>query len=74
MDIEVRLFAGLRANRFKSKVISLPDGTTLGDLVRQLGIPEREVSLPLVNGQYSNLDRALSANDVASLFPAVAGG
>ena len=74
MDVEVRLFAGLRADRFKRKVMSLPDGTTLGELVRQLGIPEHEVSLPLVNGQYSKLDRPLSANDVASLFPAVAGG
>ncbi|HUT59804.1 MAG TPA: MoaD/ThiS family protein [Phycisphaerae bacterium] len=74
MDVEVRLFAGLRANRFKSKVISLPDGATLGELVRQLGIPQQDVSLPLVNGQYSKMDRPLSADDVASLFPAVAGG
>ena len=74
MYVEVRLFASLRTNGFKRKVMSLSEGTTLRELVRQLGIPEQDVSLPLVNGQYSKMDRPLSTDDVASLFPAIAGG
>ena len=74
MEIEVRLFAGLRAGRFKRRKLDLPGGARLRDVLGQLEIPEQEVSLPLVNGRYSKLDRPLSAGDVLSVFPAVGGG
>ena len=74
MKVEVRLFAGFRTGRFGRRTMDLPEGASLRDLVRQLGIPEEEVSLPLINGRYGDLDRALAGGDVASLFPAVAGG
>ena len=74
MKVEVRLFAGFRRGRFARQTMDLPDGASLRDLVRQLGISEEEVSLPLINGRYGGLDRLLSDGDVASLFPAIAGG
>ena len=74
MEVEIRLFAGLRDGRFKRRSTTLPDGTRLGEVVRELAIPEEEVSLPLVNGEYSPMDRELHAGDVVSLFPAVGGG
>ena len=74
MQVEVRLFAGLRAGRFKKRDVELADGTSLGGLLGKLGIPAEEVALPLVNGQQSQLNRELGADDVVSVFPAVGGG
>jgi len=74
VKVEVRLFAGFRTGRFGRRTMKLPDGASLRDLVRQLEIPEEEVALPLINGRYGDLDRHLADSDVASLFPAVAGG
>jgi molybdopterin converting factor small subunit len=74
MQLEVRLFAVFRQGRFNRKAMDLPDGSSLRDLVGQLAIPEKEVSLPLVNGQYSPLERVLVAGDIVALFPAVGGG
>ena len=74
MRVEVRLFALFREGRFKRRTIELPEQTPLRHLLEELGILEEEVSIPLVNGRYSNLDRQLCANDVVSVFPAVGGG
>ena len=74
MQVEVRLFAVFRQGRFNRTDMDLPQGASLRDLIRQLEIPEKEVSLPLVNGQYSPLGRVLVAGDIVALFPAVGGG
>jgi len=72
--IEVRLFATFRQGRFDKRVMDLPKGTRLREVVRDLAIPEEDISLPLVNGRYVALDRELESHDVVSLFPAVGGG
>lgn len=54
MEVEVRLFAGFRQGRFNRRPFDLPEGTCLRDVLQQLDIPQEEVSLPLVNGRYSN--------------------
>jgi len=74
VEVEVRLFALFRAGRFKKRTMDLPEGIRLRNLLERMDIPEEEVSLPLVNGRYSTLDRQLFANDVVSVFPAVGGG
>ena len=74
MEVEVRLFGGFREGRFKRRALVLAEGAPLRDVLQQLHIPEEEVSLPLVNGQYSKLDRLLSDNGVLSVFPAMGGG
>jgi molybdopterin converting factor small subunit len=75
MQVEIRLFAGLREGRFKKQPgTPMPDGARLADVLRLLGIADEEVCLPLVNGRYSSLDCALHEGDVVSLFPAAGGG
>ncbi len=74
MQLEVRLFAAFRQGRFNRTSMDLPDGTSLRDLVEQLAISEKEVSLPLINGRYSELERVLVDGDIVALFPAVGGG
>ncbi len=74
MDIEVRLFTTLRKDRFKKRVMDMPDGACLGDLLQQLSIPQEHTSIRLVNGQHAEPDRPLVSNDVVAIFPAIAGG
>jgi molybdopterin converting factor small subunit len=74
MEIEVRLFAGLRVGRFRRREIEVPDGAELREVLGMLGIPEEEVSLPLINGRYSEMNVPLKPADVLSVFPAVGGG
>ena len=74
MQIEVRLFATFRKGRFNRCVMDLAEGTSLREVLVQIGIPAEEVSLPLVNGEFSPLDRKIVPGDVVSFFPAVGGG
>jgi molybdopterin converting factor small subunit len=74
VEIEVRLFAGLRDGRFKKRTVQVRKRARLRDVLADLDIPEEEVGLPLVNGTYSELSVELSRGDVLSIFPAVGGG
>ena len=79
MNIEVRLYAGLRAESVRSSgdVFSVPlaEGATLSDLLAHLGIQPDLVHLAIVNGQILH-DRAarLADGDRVALFPPIGGG
>jgi len=79
MNVEVRLYAGLRAESVRSSgdVFSVPlaEGATLSDLLAHLGIQPDLVHLAIVNGQILH-DRAarLADGDRVALFPPVGGG
>ena len=80
MRVEVRLYATFAAFApsrtagiaFDAQVI---EGSSIADLIRQLGIPEAEVHLAMVNGRLIH-DRslALGEGDRVGLFPPVGGG
>jgi molybdopterin converting factor small subunit len=79
VEVEVRVFSGLEkfvpeAGLGKSLVVSLPEGATVRDLVRQLRIPADQVFTVFVNGRHAAPDRVLAAGDRAALFPPVGGG
>ena len=75
MNVEVKLFATFRNERFKKKNIEIVENETkVKDLLNELGIKEEEVALIIVNGIHSNVDRKLEEGDVLALFPPVAGG
>lgn len=79
MRIEVRLFATLAdylpaAGRGEGAALELPDGATLGDVVRRLGIPDDVPRLMLVNGMDAAPDHRLESGDVVAIFPPLAGG
>lgn len=79
MQLEVRLFATLREYAPEGAlngvfVITLPEGTTLVDLLAVLGIGPEKVHLRMVNGVNVNEDRALRDNDRVGLFPPIGGG
>lgn len=74
MDIEVRLFATFRVDRFQKNRLSFPEGTTVADVLNSLGISREELGLVLVNGAYREVDEKLNAEDILAIFPPVAGG
>ena len=79
MKIEVRLFATLAQylpdeSDGRSATLELLDGSTVGDVVRSLGIPGDVPYLTMINGRDAALDRPLADGDVLSLFPPLAGG
>ena len=74
MEVEVRLFATLRQDRFPKRKLDVSEECTVGDVLRQLSIGSQEVAILLVNGQHVTVDHPLHADDVVSLFPLIAGG
>ncbi|MFN2289931.1 MAG: MoaD/ThiS family protein [Anaerolineae bacterium] len=79
ITVHAKLFATLR-RRYpelglgEAMPVSLPAGSTVGDLVRQLDLPEEEVKLVFVNGLVRTTDDRLSDGDEVGIFPPVGGG
>ncbi len=74
MEIEVRLFAYFREGRGKILKFPIDGNTTPKDVLDELKIDVKEVSILLVNGIDGKLDYKFRDNDRLSLFPPVGGG
>jgi len=77
--VEVRLFATLVSflppgNRDGAAILDVPDGSTIRDVVRRLGIPADLERVTLLNGADSVPEAPLRAGDVLTVFPPLAGG
>lgn len=79
MKIEVKLFANLRdylppgSDKFTC-ALELDEGTTVGQVLTRLKIPESTPTIVLVNGIHRKVEDVLYPGDVLSVFPPVAGG
>jgi sulfur carrier protein ThiS len=83
MRVELALFASL--SRFLPEVgesertghhaqmMSLPDGTTVGQAIALLGLPDQP-RVVFVNGRHADDDRVLTDGERLAIFPPVAGG
>lgn len=74
MRVTIKLFATLRQGRFDIDNFDLPPGTTPGDVVRRINIPEKEVTLIFINGRHGDLRSELHDGDTLAMFPPVGGG
>ena len=74
MVVEVRLFASFREGRFKEKELELPEESSLGDLLAQLEIAQKDAKITIVNGSAVSAEHRLSDHDVIAIFPPIAGG
>ncbi|WP_298273374.1 MoaD/ThiS family protein [Geobacter sp.] len=74
MNITVKLFATFRTGRFDIETRTYPEGTTVGDVVRELNLSEKELGIMLVNSRHVKLDHRLGEGDTLSLFPLLGGG
>jgi len=77
--IEVRLFANLATflpphGRNGIAELEVPDGSTVADVTRKLGIPPDLARIVLVNGHDAASEAQLSLRDVVTIFPPLAGG
>jgi molybdopterin converting factor small subunit len=74
MQITVKLFATFRVGRFDVATRDYPPGTRIVDVIGELGIPETEIGMIMVNSRHAEPDRELQEGDSLALFPLVGGG
>ena len=79
ITVQVKLFATLREYRPGLGIgepfpVEMPDGATVGDLVRRLDLPVEEVKIVFVNALVRELDYVLADGDELGIFPPVGGG
>lgn len=74
MQVTIKLFAHLRAGRFKEQARQYPENTSVGQVLEHLDLSDRKTGIILVNGHPSGPDRRLVDGDTLALLPMVAGG
>lgn len=74
ITIKVKLFAILRINRFAEREITMPEGSRIADVIRQLEIAPEDVAFFLCNGKREESEKILTDGDTLSLFPLIGGG
>ncbi len=79
MKVEVKLFANFReylpaGSKGYGCILEIEEGTTIGQVLRELKIPDSAPMITLVNGLHHRSDEALQPADVLSVFPPVGGG
>lgn len=72
--IKVKLFATLRNTLGKEVEVEYRDGLTIADVLLELGVETKKVSIMLINGVHHAVDAPLKDNDKLFLFPPVGGG
>ena len=79
MQVEVRVFATLR--RYmpglaigEAKIVQIETGTTLGEIMINLGLPTNEVKVIMRNNLQAGHDDLACDGDRVTYIPAVAGG
>ena len=75
MEIRVKLMGILKDKSPSNGKIELPEGGTIEDALRVVGIPVDSVQVFTVNGQVDrNRRRALTADDELTVLPPMGGG
>ena len=74
MRLTVKLFAFFRDNRFKQKLVEYPEGTTVEDIIRSLGIKPDEVGVTMINSRHCSLEQVPAEGDQLAIFPVIGGG
>lgn len=74
MGVRIKLFATLRTGRFSEKTYEIKPGTTISNIIEELGLPPEQVSIIFVNGRHAKPDTILREGDDVALFPPVGGG
>jgi sulfur-carrier protein len=79
MHVNVKVFATLKRYLPEERAkrafdLEVPDGATLDDVVRLIGLPAAEVKVTFVNGRTEALSCALHEGDEVGIFPPIGGG
>ncbi len=74
-EIQLKLFATL--DRFapgNKDHFPISPGTTIYDLLQEVGIPEEKAKLVFIDGVKANLESTLFGGERVGIFPPVGGG
>ena len=74
MQVTVKLFATFREGRFSTAVQEYAPATRIGDVIRQLRIPEAEIGMIMLDHRHATPDQLLQEGAQLSLFPLLGGG
>jgi len=79
ITVQAKLFATLRRHYpdlaiGETLAVDLPDEATVGQLLEELDLPEKQVKVVFVNGIVRKEDQPLRDGDEIGLFPPVGGG
>ncbi len=77
MKVKVRLYGHLEwysPGGRREHELEVPDGSSVGDVIRALGLPPAEVALVSVNGDRAEEGRRLRDGDELRILPVVSGG
>jgi sulfur carrier protein ThiS len=79
MQIEVNLYAALSqyisdGNKGPTHIVDVEEGTTVSDLLRQLGVPTQSAKLIFLDGIHTDLEAVLKEGNRLGVFPPVGGG
>ena len=79
MKIEVKLYSTLTRYlsddiRGQKQVMEVKEGTTVNELLKQLGVPAATVKLIFLDGLHSDGDSVLKDGIRLTVFPPVGGG
>jgi molybdopterin converting factor small subunit len=74
LHVTIKLFATFREGRFESSERGCAPGTTVGQLVRDLGIAPEDVGVLLVGGRHADLAHVAAGGETIAIFPLLGGG
>lgn len=79
IQVQVRLYATLRRYQpqvrlSQARIVSLPEGATVEQLIAKLGIPADTVKTVFVGGKIVESGYVLRDGDEVGIFPPIAGG
>ena len=77
MQVRVRAIGYLQRRMPDQKeevMATVSDGTTVADLITQLGPDPTKILFIQVNGEKSTPDRMLAEGDLVDLYPRISGG
>ena len=80
MIIEVKLYLSLlryvpqSERRLEGNKWKVPEGSTVGQVLEMLNLPEEETKILLINGRYAYKGRILNEGDILQVVPPLAGG
>jgi molybdopterin converting factor small subunit len=77
MEIEVKGYASMgkyTSHLARQNRLDIPEGSTVGDLFRLLGVPEGLRKVVIVNGHHQTEAYVLASDDVVVFFPPLEGG
>jgi len=77
MKIQLKLFANVKQyhpNDDQNIPVEYSDGSTVGEIIDALGIPEKLAKIVFVNGIQAGPEVTLKEGDRLAVFPPLAGG